>query len=153
MGNRGADLPTGTPAPICLHQSMQASMTSIRTSDSRPIGALSVCSAPNSAENLIDVIYIPSSVTLHVLVTLIRRGDASLKRCSALGVSKKRWCPLQSATKLKISYRQSRTRSFDRSSGQSANFDDDNRSQSGSRSRTHAISCRGSASKSSALEF
>ena len=88
MGNRGADAPTGTSAPICLRQSMQASTASIRTSDSHPIGALGVCSAPNSAENLIDAIYILSSVTLHALATLIRRGNASTKKCSAVGMSK-----------------------------------------------------------------
>ena len=104
MGNRGADAPTGTSEPICLRHSIQASTASIRTSDSHPIGALSVCSAPNSAENLIDTTYTLSSVMLHVLVTLIRRGNASMKKCSALGVSRTRWCSLQSAAKLKISY-------------------------------------------------
>ena len=68
MGNRGADAPTGTSEPIiCLHHSIQASTASIRTSDGHPIGALGVCSAPDSAENLIDAIYILSIVTLHAL--------------------------------------------------------------------------------------
>ena len=79
MGNRGADAPTGTSAPIFLRQSMQASTASIRTSDGHPIGALGVCSAPDSAENLIDAIYILSIVTLHALATRIRRGNASMK--------------------------------------------------------------------------
>ena len=104
MGNRGADAPTGTSEPICLRQSIETSTASIRTSDGHPIGALGVCSAPDSAENLIDAIYILSIVTLHALMTRIRRGNASTKKCSALGVSKTRWCSLQSAAKLKISY-------------------------------------------------
>ena len=104
MGNRGADAATGTSEPIRLRQSIEASTASIRTSDSHPIGALEFCSAPDSAENLIDAIYILSSVTLHALATLIRRDNASTKKCSALGVSKTRWCSLQSAAKFKISY-------------------------------------------------
>ena len=81
MGNRGADAPTGTSEPICLRHSIQASMASIRTSDGHPIGALGVCSAPDSAENLIDAIYILPSTTLHALAALIRRGNASTKKC------------------------------------------------------------------------
>ena len=69
MGNRGADAPTGTSEPICLRQSIETSTASIRTSDGHPIGALGVCSAPDSAENLIDTIYILSIITLNVLVT------------------------------------------------------------------------------------
>ena len=87
MGNRGADAPTGTSEPICLRQSIETSTASIRTSDGHPIGALGVCSAPDSAENLIDAIYILSSVTLHALATLIRRYNASKKKYSAVGVS------------------------------------------------------------------
>ena len=84
----GADAPTGTSAPICLRQSIETSTASIRTSDGHPIGALGVCSVPDSAENLIDAIYILSSVTLHALATLIRRGNATTKKCSVVGGSR-----------------------------------------------------------------
>ena len=43
---------------------------------------------PDSAEDLIDAIYILSSVTLHALATPIRRYNASKMKCSAVGVSK-----------------------------------------------------------------
>ena len=88
MGNRGADAPTGTSEPICLRQSIETSTASIRTSDGHPIGALGVCSAPNSAENLIGAIYILSIVMPHALVTLIRRGNATTKKSSVVGGSR-----------------------------------------------------------------
>ena len=81
MGNRGADAPTGTSEPIALRQSIEISTASIRTSDGHPIGALGVCSAPDSAENLIDAIYILSSgVQLRDLLchhAISRRDGAS----------------------------------------------------------------------------
>ena len=103
MGNRGADAPTGTSAPICLRQSIETPMASIRTSDGHPIGALGVCSAPDSAENLIDAIYILSIVTLDALATRIRRGNASMRSVLWWAGRETQWCSLQSAAELKIS--------------------------------------------------
>ena len=103
-GNRGADAPTGTSEPIRLSRSVHTSTASIRTSGGHPLRELHASQHGHYDSFLDQAIYILSIVTLHALATRIRRGNASTKKCSAFGVSKTRWCSLQSAAKLKISY-------------------------------------------------
>jgi len=71
MGNRGADAPTGTSAPICLRRSIEASTASIRTSDSHPIGALRASQHGHYRRFVDQAIYILSIVTLHALFCFV----------------------------------------------------------------------------------
>ena len=88
MGNRGADAPTGTSEPIRLGRSVDTSTASIRTSGGHPLQALRASQHGHYRRFLDQAIDILSSVTLHALAALIRKGNASTKKCSAVGMSK-----------------------------------------------------------------
>ena len=89
MGNRGADAPTGTSEPIRLGRSVDTSTASIRTSGGNPLRSLRASQHGHYRHFLDQAIYILSSVTPHApLATLIRRGNATTKKCSVVGGSR-----------------------------------------------------------------
>jgi len=88
MGNRGADALTGTSEPIRLGRSVDTSTASIRTSGGHPLQALRASQHGHYRRFLDQAMYILSSVTLDALATLIRRGNATTKKCSVVGGSR-----------------------------------------------------------------
>ena len=87
MGNCGADAATGTSEPVSLGRSVHTSTASIRTSGSHPLRALRASQHGHCRRFLDQAIYILSSVMPHALATLIRRGNATTKKCSVVGGS------------------------------------------------------------------